>query len=364
MIRILKKAVLFTVIAVLLVVCMLPSYAAQSEFKTICDEATEPIKNAIVYDMTNNMILYTKNADEKISIASITKVLNACTAAQYIKADEVLTIGKEIYLISSNASVAPVDYGESYTFEQLMHALLLPSGCDVAFTFATVAGRRAAGDESLSEQEAIDVFIGEMNRYMDKLGCRNSHFSTADGQDTEGQYSTCRDYIRVLHSAMENELIRSVVCNAYYSCNDQSGNYHEWYTTNGMLQQNSTYYYPGVIGIKTGSTTDAGYCLAVAAERDGRTLITLVMGADPLWVRYEVTEALLDAAFALQLMGDVDGDGQFTSADARLTQRGAMELEPITAYDFKNGDMDGDGYLSPEDAQMVLRVAVGREYLD
>ena len=359
-----RKAAIFLIVAALMMLCVSPAYASWSEFIDTCDEATDPITNAIVYDMTNDVILYTKNADEQISIASITKVLNACTAAQYLDADDVITIGREIYLISSQASVAYLDYGERYTFEQLMHALLIPSGCDVAYVFAATAGRKAAGDESLSEEEAIEVFIDEMNLYLEKLGCEDSHFTTPDGQDEYGQYTTCRDYVRVLRAAMENDLIRSVVRKAEYYCYDLDGNEHYWYTTNAMVDEDSDVYYPGTIGIKTGSTPWAGYCLALAVEGDGKTLITLVTGADPLWVRYVVSEQLLDAAFAFRMTGDVDGDNHVTPEDARLALRGCVGLESMDDYAFEYADMDGDGDLTPEDARLVLRVSVGLEYVD
>ena len=361
--HLLKNTALILTLAVLLTMLILPASAVTStEFQQICDEAAEPVGTAIVYDLNSDTILYAKNPDKHISIASVTKVLNACTAAQYLSGDEQITVGREIYLISGEASTAPVDYGETYTFEQLLHALLLPSGCDVAYVFAAAAGRKAAGDASLSAEDAIDVFIDEMNRYLDKLGCQDSHFTTPDGQDEDGQYTTCRDYIRVLASAMRNDLIRSVVCKAAYSCYDADGGYHYWTTTNGMVNEDSGYYYPGTIGIKTGSTPWAGYCLALAVERNGRTLISLVTNANPLTVRYDVTEALMDAAFDFQpvrRMGDVDNDGQVTPADARLTLRASVFLESMDAYDFRYGDMDGDGFITPEDARRVLRVSIG-----
>ena len=231
-------------------------------------------------------------------------------------------------------------------------------------SFAAAAGRKAAGDAALSAEAAIDVFVGEMNRYLEKLGCRNSHFITPDGQDKDGQYTTCRDYLRVLRAAMQNKLIRSVVGKASYSCRDQTGKYHEWHTTNDMVNKDSPFYYPGAIGIKTGSTSWAGYCLALAAERDGRTLISLVTGADPLWIRYDVTGKLLDVLFSSRILGDVDGDNRVTPADARLTMCASVGLETTDACQLQYGDMDGDGSLSPADARLVLRAAVGLECID
>ena len=358
--KIFQTTALLLTVVLLTASLLTPALAASAaEFTAACDEAAADAGAAIVYDMTNNTILYGKNIDREISVASITKVLNACTASQYFDADDVITVGREIWLIIPEASVAPVEYGERYTFEQLLHAMLLPSGCDVAYVLAAAAGRKAAGDSSLSAEDAVDVFIDEMNRFLDKLNCTDSHFETPDGQDRSGQYTTCRDYVRVLRYAMQHELISSVVCKSGYSCRDLDGNYHYWETTNGTVAEDSRYYYPGAKGIKTGTTPWAGYCLAVAAERNGRTLISLVTNTSSLANRYQTTIDLLDLAFDFRLKGDVDGDNRVTPADARLTLRASVRLERLEDYDFYLADLDADGYLTPEDARLVLRVAIG-----
>ena len=107
---------------------LLPAGAITDKQKKIFDDAASPVGAAIVYDMTDDEVLYTKNGTKKIRVASITKVLNACTAAQFLKAKDPITVGNELSLMYWNSSTAPVYYGERYTFEQLLHAMLLPSG--------------------------------------------------------------------------------------------------------------------------------------------------------------------------------------------------------------------------------------------
>ena len=358
-----RLTVLIAVMA-LFVSMAAPVGAAQSDFRTNCDRIAEPVGAAIVYDLTNNAVLYEKNADKSLTVASITKVLNACVAVQYFDADDEITVGNEVSLVIPEASRAGVYAGERYTFEQLLHAMLLPSGCDVAYVFAAAVGRRAAGDSSLSASEAVRVGVSEMNRFLAWIGCTESHFTNPDGQDDYDQYTTCRDYIRVLRYAVEHPLIASVICKDAYSCTDLQGHSHYWETTNGMVAEDSRYYYPGAKGIKTGTTPNAGCCLAVAAEREGRTLISLVVNADSISDRYTVSTALLDAAFSTRRKGDIDGDGSVTPADARLTLRLAVQLEPAAGYDLRYADMDNDGYVSPADARLVLRVAIGLETVE
>ena len=340
--------------------CLLPFAAAvtESQQKTFANAAA-PVGAAIVYDMTDDVVMYAKNGTKPIRVASITKVLNACTAAQFFGADNAITVGNELSLLFYNASLAPVRYGERYTFRQLLHAMLLPSGCDAAYVLAAAAGRRAAGDSSISARAAVNAFVGEMNKFLKGLGCTDSHFVNPDGQDADGQHTTCMDYIKVLRYAVEHPLISTVIRKAEYECYDLNGKYHYFCTTNGMVAEDSVFYYPGAKGIKTGTTDLAGCCLAVAAERSGKTIITLVVNANSLYDRYAVTTRLLDAAFACREKGDVDYDGRVTPGDARLALRIAVSLEQIDEYGFPYADINGDGTVSAEDARAILRRAVG-----
>ena len=198
-----KITLLITLVLALALTGLLPAGAVGKRYyKEQFDEAASPVGAAIVYDETDDVMLYSKNLDKHIRVASITKVLNACTAAQFFSAKDRITVGSEVYLTYYNGSRAPVAYGERYTFEQLLHAMLLPSGCDAAMVIAAAAGRKAAGDSSLGGQAAVNAFIREMNKFLKELGCTDSHFVNPDGQDASGQYTTCRDYIKVLRYAV------------------------------------------------------------------------------------------------------------------------------------------------------------------
>ena len=338
-----------------------PAEAITESQKEIFDEAAASVGAAIVYNQTDDVVLYTKNGDKQIRVASITKVLNACTASQFFEADDEITVGDELSMVYWNASVAPVKYGERYTFEQLLHAMLLPSGCDAAYVLAAAAGRKAAGDDSLSASDAVSIFVGEMNKFLESLGCTDSYFVNPDGQDEGDQHTTCLDYIKVLRYAVEHPLISTVICKAGYECLDLDGGYHYFSTTNGMVAQDSSFYYPGAKGIKTGTTDLAGCCLAVAAERDGKTMISLLVNADSIYARYAVTTELLNAAFSCRMMGDVDYDSRVTPADARLALRLSVGLESEEDYEPEFADMDGDTTVSADDARTILRLAVGLE---
>ncbi len=359
-------ALALTVLALLLA-CLSPAFAAQTELEQTCDTILSNAGAAIIYDLTNEKILYTKNASEHVCVASITKVLNACVAVQYFDEDDVIRVGEEVNMCIPAASRAGIEPGERYTFLQLLHAMLLPSGCDVAYTLAAAVGRKSAEDSSLNYRDAVAEGVSEMNRFLSWLGCTDSHFVNPDGQDASNQYTTCLDYIKVLRYAIMNPTIASVVRKSSYSCTDVDGYSHTWRTTNSMMIEGSGYYYPGVKGIKTGTTDRAGCCLAAAVERNGRTLISLVVNTETYTARYVLSAKILDAAFdtsapvAERKMGDINNDGSVTPADARLTLRLAIQLEPADGYDLRWADMDSDDYITPADARLVLRVSVGLE---
>ena len=389
--RLIKKAWALLLTLALLAGFSLPAFAGQEELKRICDEATSDVTAAILYDKTNGVVLYEKNADRHVSIGSITKVLNACAAVKYMNEDFEITVAGEIDYVKAYASRAPLSKGERYTFGQLLHAMLIPSGCDAAYVIADMVGRLAAGgrDSGLGTWDALQGGVAEMNKVLQELGCRDSRFVNPDGQDAEGQYTTCRDYMKVLCHAMDDPLIRSVVSKYHYECYDVTGNYHSWDTTNSMINPNSDFYYSGAKGIKTGSADAAGYCLALEAERGGRTLVSLVVGAESGSHRCRVTTKMMDAGFdcpvsntgtstgnpnptpggntapgvggqtGVRPMGDVDGDKQVTPSDARLTLRISIWLEDPAKFDIAYADMDGDRYITPADARKVLRLAVG-----
>ncbi len=357
-----RITVLLTLVLALTTAGLLPAAAAtRSDFKKRFDAAASAATAAIVYDLTDETTLYAKNIDRPLGLASITKVLTACTAAQFLSADDKITVGNEVYLTADIGSRAPVYYGDRYTFEQILHAMLLPSGCDAAMVIAAAAGKKAAGDNSLSGRQAVNVFLGEMNKFIKKLGGTNSHFVNPDGQDASGQHTTCRDYIKVLRYAVMHPLISSVIRKDEYACYDLNGNYHYFSTTNSLLARGSYYYYPGVIGIKTGTTYQAGACLAGAVQRNGKTILTLVAHAPSMSERYTISTKLLDIAFAFRMTGDVDYDNRISAEDARLALRLSVGLESADDYPPQYADMDGDGIVSPGDARTILRVSVGLE---
>ncbi len=251
----------------------------------------------ILADVTNGKTLYEKNAAEKCYPASLTKLLTALVAADYVAADTPLTVGSEINLIDSQSSRAYLAIGTRLTMENMLQAMLLPSGNDAAYSIAVQVGRIIAGDENLDKYAALARFCEQMNKKADALGCSNSHFLNPDGIHEAGHYTTAADMLKIATAALKNDLIAKVVATPKVNLTTLSGHRYNWNNSNRLINENNAYSYAGATGLKTGSTTEAGYCLAASAEREGKTCIAIVMGAKNESGRWEDASGLLDISF-------------------------------------------------------------------
>jgi serine-type D-Ala-D-Ala carboxypeptidase (penicillin-binding protein 5/6) len=164
------------------------------------------------------------------------------------------------------ASTAGLVPGEKLTALQLLYALLLPSGCDAAYTLAAAYGKGGR----------LTDFIGQMNATARKLGLTKTHFSDFSGLPDPGErttYSSARDLVGLGRDAMRLAVFRQVVGTRSYRVPPTSHNDpHVWTNLNLLLT-----HYAGATGIKTGWTAAAGNCLLFAATRRGKELIGVVL---------------------------------------------------------------------------------------
>ena len=153
-------------------------------------------KNAILYNLDENTILYEKASQEKVSIASMTKIMTAIVAMEHINdLDEKITLTNEDFygLEEANASVAGFEVGQRVTYRDLLYGLLLPSGADAAQALTrNVAGGRVN-------------FINLMNEKAMDLGLKNTHFVNETGLDEEEHYSTVEEVAIIFQYALRNE---------------------------------------------------------------------------------------------------------------------------------------------------------------
>lgn len=251
----------------------------------------------ILGDATSGHILYSKNADAPCAPASLTKLMTAIVAIENTPADTIFTIGNEIYMIDPQSSRAYLRVGYRMTLESLLQAMLLPSGNDAAYAVAVQVGRIIEGNAQLDNQAAINAFCKKMNEKAAALGCTNTRFVNPDGIDASGHLTTASDMLKIAAHALNNKTIASIVATPTVNVTLLSGQTMTWKNTNRLIQENNAYSFAGATGLKTGSTDAAGYCLAASAQRDGRTCIAIVMGAELERHRWEDAGGLLDISF-------------------------------------------------------------------
>jgi serine-type D-Ala-D-Ala carboxypeptidase (penicillin-binding protein 5/6) len=212
--------------------------------------------------------LWSRSSVSEHPMGSITKIMTAYVVIEAGNLNRVITVPSGIigYDKKYNASTAGLAPGEKLTALQLLYALLLPSGCDAAFTLATAYGK--GGSRA--------AFIAEMNATARKLGLTKTHFSDFSGLPDPGEYttySTARDLVSLGRDAMRLAVFRQVVATRSYRVPPTSHNDpHVWTNLNLLLA-----HYSGATGIKTGWTTAAGNCLLFAATRGRKELIGVVL---------------------------------------------------------------------------------------
>ncbi len=235
--------------------------------------------NAYVLNIDTNTVFFQKNSDEQIAPASTAKLVTALTVLDYCSLDEEVTVGNEIDFVSPDSSRAWLNYGSTLTVEQLLVALLLPSGNDAAYTLATYAGAKIAAEDNLSSEQYIDDFIQAMNEKARELGAASSNFTSPDGYDESGQYTTAYDLAQIAKACLDHDVLAEIMGSYQISSVWPDGEEITYYNSNELLELGNSFYYANAIGLKTGNSSAAGSCLVSAAVINGETYVCVVMGA-------------------------------------------------------------------------------------
>ena len=247
---------------------------------------------AFVYDLDNSWLLYAGgDPDGKLAPASLTKLLTAYTAVQFMDMEMEVTVGEEIWWIDPYSSVAHLQVGNRLTVEMLLYGLMLPSGNDAAYALAVAGGRVLAEDPQLNNREALKLFMNEMNEQARLLGMTGSQFKNPDGIDEDGHYTTVKDLIILTKAVMNVPVIMDSACTAEKEVVFLSGETVTWKNSNYLIQpEKEDYYTPNAIGLKTGSTEKAGKCLiSLFRQEDGSYLAVGVLGSIGDNERYDDT---------------------------------------------------------------------------
>jgi serine-type D-Ala-D-Ala carboxypeptidase (penicillin-binding protein 5/6) len=222
--------------------------------------AATPSVDARAYEVVNaatGEVLSARNARARLPMASITKLMTVLVALERAKLDDVVTVDGDA--VGVTGSGVRLRAGERITVRDLIAAALIQSANDAAVALAGHVGR---GDE--------DAFVALMNRKAQQLGLTATHFERADGLDVAGHVSTAHDLNRLAQVAMRQPVIRNIV--AVRNTTIAGGrSLHTW---NDLLGA-----FPGLIGVKTGHTSDAGWCQVAAARGPGFTIYATILGS-------------------------------------------------------------------------------------
>jgi D-alanyl-D-alanine carboxypeptidase (penicillin-binding protein 5/6) len=232
------------------------------------------------YDCEEDKMLAQYGNGTKIYSASITKLLTAYTALQYLEATDKVVAGDALSMVAADSSVAFIRWGDTLTVEQLVEAMLLPSGNDASYITAVAAGREIAGNSELSAREAVDVFVKQMNTVAKNAGMTSSNFVNPDGYHSDNHYTCFRDLAILGELAMTNELIVKYATmpegnNPNFS---QEQGIPQWENTNFLIHPDNDFYCSYAKGLKTGNTSLAGKCLLSAFNYEGRKIVIGVFG--------------------------------------------------------------------------------------
>lgn len=251
-------------------------------------------RSSLLYCVEDEKALYNDSADLVTAPASLTKLLTASVVYKYMNPEDEVTVGDEQYFVNADSSKCFIEIGNVMTVQDLMTGMLLCSGNDAAYTAAVSTARSLHKDEELTDEQALAAFGELMNDFAAEIGMSSSHFINPDGWDDEQQYVTAADLLKLSVYALSVPEIRTIVGTREKTVEFKSGETMTWYNTNGLLYPGDTYYCENAIGMKTGTTDNAGCCLISAFEKNGKTYITVVTGCGSDNDRYELTLKLFD----------------------------------------------------------------------
>ena len=320
-------------------------------------------ESAVLMCIENGAILFDKDADKRLSMASTTKIMTSLLALEYAQPEKEIIVTDE--MISVEGTSMGLVAGDSVSLRELVYGMLLQSGNDAANTVATVIGG--------SEERFAEI----MNARANEIGMVNTHFVTSSGLDDDEHYSTAYDMALLTAECLHNPEFVSICSQKTAKLTYGNPPYLRTLTNHNRL----LWSYPDAIGVKTGFTKKSGRCLVSAAKRGGITLVAVTLNAPDDWADHK---KMLDYGFSVCKSGLLQSDlsgirvnvcgSDKTSVALRLSQekQGLADcdcillLKPMAYAPVSEGDILGKAvFVSDEKtvAEIPIEANEDAEYL-
>lgn len=240
-----------------------------------------PAKGAALMEVSTGRLLYEQNAHEKLSPASITKVMSLLLimeAMEQGKFDLETVVTASDYACSMGGSQIWLEPGETMTVDELLKAICVASANDATVALAELV----AGSE--------EGFVDRMNQRAQELGMQDTNFINCTGLDADGHVTSAFDVAVMSRALIQHELIKNYTT---IWMDTLRGGQSSLVNTNKLVR-----FYPGATGLKTGTTSQAGSCLSATAQKDNMELVAVVLGCPSSNDRFNSARKLLDHGFA------------------------------------------------------------------
>lgn len=281
--------------------------------------------SVILMEESTGTILYEKNSDEAHYPASITKIMTTLLALENGNLSDMVTFSDDAINNTEGSGIAR-DYGEQMTLEQCLYGVMLESANECAYAVAEHVGG------------TVENFVDMMNAKAKELGCTNTHFANPHGLQDENHYTTAHDMALIAQAAYQNETFRIIIGTKMYTIPPTNKHAEETVLRNhhDMLctyhNANRKYLYPCCVGGKTGYTATANSTLVTYAEKDGMTLICVVMNTQSP-NQFIDTVNLFDYAFDnFQVLNVAENDTNY-SAETTVDNGNLDNIAPFVELD-------------------------------
>lgn len=328
-----KKRIAAFFMALVITVLIPPATASAEGFSYTFEEGPY-CTNILMVNVDSGTVVYSMNADEQVSMASLTKIMTYIIAYENIPDinNAVITVPQKVAddLAGTGSSLADVVVGEELTGEQLLNLMMVPSGNDAALTLATyvdelritvgqlkakapqttqsispeagsqpegstltsevpqpetgsqpVQDNQSAADNTTEDDSQVLSFVDLMNQKAKELGCENTNFVNPHGLYDPAHYTTARDMIKIVEYAQALPDFTEITSQLVYQLppTNKRADPNPVYTTNRLLTSSSDLYYQYATGVKTGSLNESGYCIVASAVQNGYNYIVVAMGS-------------------------------------------------------------------------------------